>query len=159
MVHRPSRVKQILLEHFSTFLKAGAEDTLVNIGNLEVNKLTNEDRDQLERPFTLEEATLALQESKSNKSPGPDGVNAACLKHCWKQLHHSFTKLLDGFYHSGNLSSSINSSFIALISKVANPILPEDFRPIRLINNIMKILLKMLANRLKTKLPRTRKFK
>lgn len=43
----------------------------------------------------------------------------------------------------------VNSSFIALIPKVEQPQLVKDFRPISLINCTIKIVTKVLANRLK----------
>jgi hypothetical protein len=43
---------------------------------------------------------------------------------------------------------SINSSFITLIPKVESPTSPSDFRPISLLNSVLKILTKLLANRL-----------
>jgi hypothetical protein len=43
---------------------------------------------------------------------------------------------------------SINSSFITLIPKCDNPITANDFRPISLLNSVLKIITKLLANRL-----------
>lgn len=43
----------------------------------------------------------------------------------------------------------MNSSFIALIPKTPSPIEVQEFRPISLINCTLKILLKVLASRIK----------
>nr|GEY57951.1 RNA-directed DNA polymerase, eukaryota, reverse transcriptase zinc-binding domain protein [Tanacetum cinerariifolium] len=48
----------------------------------------------------------------------------------------------------GNIPKGCNSSFITLISKVKNPILVSDFRPISLLGAQYKIVAKILANRL-----------
>jgi hypothetical protein len=51
--------------------------------------------------------------------------------------------------YEGNISlESINSSYITLIPKVETPLLPGDFRPISLLNSVLKIVTKFLANRL-----------
>jgi hypothetical protein len=42
----------------------------------------------------------------------------------------------------------INNSFIALIPKKDNPLLVNDFRPISLLNYSLKLLTKLVANRL-----------
>lgn len=77
-------MKKILFTHFKEFLNKSRGDIMFSIGRIQTSKIPNDTRDNLEKEFTLKEARLALQESDSNKSPGPDGLNAACLKHCWQ---------------------------------------------------------------------------
>lgn len=61
--------------------------------------------------------------------------------------------MLNTFHSIGGITVGLNSSFIALIPKKNSPTVPTDYRPISLINSTMKILLKILANRLKAALP------
>jgi hypothetical protein len=51
------------------------------------------------------------------------------------------------------LQPEINQTFIVLIPKKFQPIIPQDFRPISLSNVIYKIIAKSLADRLKPYLP------
>jgi len=53
------------------------------------------------------------------------------------------------FHRNGKLTKGINSTFIALISKVDNPQQLNDFRPISLVGSLYKILAKILVNRLR----------
>jgi hypothetical protein len=53
-----------------------------------------------------------------------------------------------------NFLESMNSSFITLIPKVDNLMSPNDFRPIFLLNSVLKIITKLLANRLLEIIPR-----
>jgi hypothetical protein len=53
------------------------------------------------------------------------------------------------FLNKGIFDSSINSTYIALIPKLQNPVYVGDFRPISLCNVLYKIVAKVLANRLK----------
>jgi len=46
-----------------------------------------------------------------------------------------------------------NASFIALVSKVKDPIKIEQYRPISLVGSMYKIIVKILSNRLKLVLP------
>jgi len=47
---------------------------------------------------------------------------------------------------------SINCSFITLVPKVHNPTSTNDFRPISLLNCVLKIIIKLLVDRLQTKI-------
>ncbi|GKB80138.1 RNA-directed DNA polymerase, eukaryota, reverse transcriptase zinc-binding domain protein, partial [Tanacetum coccineum] len=88
------------------------------------NKLSTEQVNDLEHPFTKEDIKAAslLQ---------PDVLDAA---------NHFYTH---GFCPNGG-----NSSFIALIPKTQDAKLVKDFKPISLIGSLYKIIAKLLANRL-----------
>jgi hypothetical protein len=53
------------------------------------------------------------------------------------------------FHQNGKLTKGINTTFISLIPKVDNPQTLNDFRPISLMGSLYKILVKLLANRLR----------
>jgi len=53
------------------------------------------------------------------------------------------------FHRNGRLTKGLNSTFIALISKVENPRRLTDFWLISLVSNLYKFLSKVLANRLR----------
>jgi len=53
------------------------------------------------------------------------------------------------FHRNGKLTKGINTTFIALIPKVDNPQSLNDFHPISLVGSLYKILVKLLANRLR----------
>jgi retron-type reverse transcriptase len=103
---------------------------------------------QLEEPFTDKEIEDVIKDLPNDKSPGPDGFNNEFFKNCWQIIGNDVRDLIKQFY-DGNLNlESINSSFITLIPKVDNPLHPSDFRPISLLNTVLKVITKLLANRL-----------
>ncbi|KAK2650716.1 hypothetical protein Ddye_018205 [Dipteronia dyeriana] len=51
------------------------------------------------------------------------------------------------FCKNGNIVKDLNKTFVALIPKCSNPESIKDFRPIRLVGSMYKILAKVLANR------------
>jgi hypothetical protein len=53
----------------------------------------------------------------------------------------------------GSINPDFNFTYIALIPKTKNPIKVRDFCPISLCNVMYKIILKVIANRLKVVLP------
>lgn len=82
-IEEPTHFKNIFLNHFNSFLSNDNTVPIFRLQSLPVNSLPNHIKDSLERPFSEEEISIALKESDSNKSPGPDGLNVGCLKHCW----------------------------------------------------------------------------
>ncbi|KAK1367729.1 hypothetical protein POM88_033821 [Heracleum sosnowskyi] len=73
---QPQVVKQILFDHFNMFLNKNTYSPSFKIGTLFTNKIPDNIKSLLERPFSIEETQLALRDSNSNKSPGLDGLNA-----------------------------------------------------------------------------------
>jgi retron-type reverse transcriptase len=70
------------------------------------------------------------------------------MKKYWPSIKQQFYQLCDAF-HAGNLDlQSINTAFITLIPKIDSPETPADFRPISLVSMALKIITKLLANRL-----------
>jgi hypothetical protein len=104
----------------------------------------------LDAPFSRQEIDSIVAALPSDKSPGPDGFNTNFIKKCWPVISQDFYDLCDQFYHGDVCLRSINGSFIVLISKKENAHLVGDFRPISLLNNSMKIITKLLANRMQT---------
>lgn len=89
----------------------------------------------------------------SNKAPGPDGLNMECYKRLWSVIHKDLMEMIWAFFSSNSLPHGVNSSFIVLIPKKDSPQVVTDYRPISLINSSVKIILKILANRLGNVLP------
>jgi hypothetical protein len=52
------------------------------------------------------------------------------------------------FYNNSLCIHSINESYITLVPKITNPSKVSDFRPISLLNSSIKLIIKILANRL-----------
>lgn len=146
-------IKNIFLEHFKNFLDSVMAKTVLKLGTITLNKIPSNIVRDMDRLFNREEIQMALLESDYNISPGPNGLNAACLKHYWKLILPSFQRVLENFFQDGHIPIGINSYFFALIPKISNPTTPTNYRTISLINSIFKVLLKILANRLKLALP------
>jgi hypothetical protein len=105
-------------------------------------------RESLEVPFTKEEIVKVVNNLPNEKSPRPDGFNNEFIKNCWSIVGEDIIQLIQDFYDGKISMESINSSFITLIPKYDSPTTPNDFRPISLLNSVLKIVKKFLANRL-----------
>jgi hypothetical protein len=115
--------------------------------NLE-NIIHPRDLAHLDTPFTREEIDDVIKEFPTDKAPGPDGFNGKFMKRCWQIIKEDFYKLIDDFYNEKINLESINTAFITLIPKVADPENMNDFRPISLVSLPLKIITKLMANRM-----------
>jgi hypothetical protein len=116
--------------------------------DLESLLTTDDNLSALEVPFSKEEIDSIISDFPNKKSPGPDGFNGEFLKRCWPVIAHSFYKLCEEFYDGSLCLRSINSSYITLVPKVDTPASVGDFRPISLLNSSIKLITKLLAERL-----------
>nr|GEU93940.1 RNA-directed DNA polymerase, eukaryota [Tanacetum cinerariifolium] len=66
----------------------------------------------------------------------------------WNIVGPDFCEAVEYFFEIGLFSKGFNSSFVALIPKVADAKFVNDFRPISLIGSVYKVVTKILANRL-----------
>jgi hypothetical protein len=117
---------------------------------LDLNVLLHaqDDLSCLEVDFTHEEIDSVISNLPSDKSPGPDGFNADFVKKCCPIIKSDFYNLCVAFYSGDLCLQSINGSYISLIPKCDGANRPSEFRPISLLNTFMKVITKLLANRL-----------
>ncbi|GKV49617.1 hypothetical protein SLEP1_g56358 [Rubroshorea leprosula] len=119
-------------------------------GNISFQQISEEKKDWLERPFSVEEIEEALRSCDGSKAPGPDGYNFNFLKFACHSIKEDFINFFSEFHRNGKLVRGLNSSFIALIPKKLNVGGLKDYRPISLLGCVYKLLAKVLANRLKS---------
>ena len=104
--------------------------------------------DELTVPFTRDEIDHVIKMMPADRAPGPDGFTGIFLKTCWEVIKEDFYKLCNQFFE-GNLNlESINEGLITLIPKVNAPLTINEYRPITLLNCSLKVITKLLANRL-----------
>ncbi|CAM8910586.1 unnamed protein product [Rhodiola kirilowii] len=109
--------------------------------------------DKLRVPFTEGEVKRALFQMHPTKAPGLDGFSALFFRSNWHIVGREVTKEALEYLNNGKLDVSVNETLITLIPKVKVAERVEDLRPISLCNVMMKIITKVLANRLKEVLP------
>ncbi|GMP97184.1 hypothetical protein CsSME_00045547 [Camellia sinensis var. sinensis] len=123
------------------------------IQSLVKSKISPDQSLLLASPVTDKEIKDTFWSLKANKAPGPDGFSAGFFKSSWDIVGREVTQAVRTFFESGRLLSEVNSTIIALIPKVPNPVKVGDFRPISCCNTIYKCIAKIMANRIKNDLP------
>ncbi|KAK2642978.1 hypothetical protein Ddye_024741 [Dipteronia dyeriana] len=114
-----------------------------------LRKILDEDRVQLEKVFSLEEVWCAVLNCDGNKALGPDGFNLNFIKAHLGEIQDDFMNFIHEFHNGGSMVRELNRAFIALIPKVVKPETLKDYRPICLVDALYKVLVKVLANRLR----------
>ena len=107
-----------------------------------------EDLAFLEQAFSIQEIETTIKSFPNDKSPGPDGFTNEFLKRSWGVIKEDIFRFCSSFFQNDVCLRSINTSYITLIPKVDAPRFVIDFRPISLLNSSLKLVKKMMANRL-----------
>lgn len=110
--------------------------------------ITPQDLESLALPFTHEEIDLVIKSMPIDKATGPDGFNGMFIKKCWNIIKEDFYRLCQDFFDGTIDLEPINSSYIILVPKNNNPKSVNDYRPISLLNCSIKLITKLLAERL-----------
>ena len=116
--------------------------------------LSRNEKENCNRPVTEAEIENAIKLLKSNKSPGDDGIINEFYKLYWYMIKPEFTKVLQYIFTSFNMSSSQYRAIITLLYKKGEREDLANWRPISLLNTDYKIITKILAQRLKSVLPK-----
>ena len=119
--------------------------------NQDINKLTDEQKLDLEGELTIKEIGVALKNMKNDKSPGLDGFTSEFFKFFWSKLKYFVLRCLNDSYRKGNLPQTLRTCVITCLPKQNKQRQHlKNWRPISLLNVVYKIASSSIANRLKT---------
>ncbi|KAK3200434.1 hypothetical protein Dsin_023849 [Dipteronia sinensis] len=119
------------------------------IDGLHLKRLENFDSKNLEEEFSMEEVCEAMRKCEDDKAPGPDCLNFNFIKSNWEVIKEDVMDFFVEFHRDGSLIMELNTTFIALIPKIPKTVTMGDFRPINLVGSMYKVVVKVLANRIK----------
>ena len=144
--------KKILREQRKFYKKLYTEnpDVIFNFVNESGIQHSEEEKGDLEAPFTFEEFTQSLRGLARGKTPGNDGLTMDFYIIMWKQVGKPLWEAVLESHKEGKLYLSARRGVISLIPKKnRDPLYIKNYRPISLLNNDHKLVAKMITNRLK----------
>ncbi|XP_018474082.1 uncharacterized protein LOC108845359 [Raphanus sativus] len=97
---------------------------------------------------SAQEIRAALFDIHPDKAPGPDGFSASFFHENWEVIGASVVKEIQGFFVTGCIPSSLNTTHVRLIPKHTGAKSIVEYRPIALCNVFYKIVSKLLSKRL-----------
>lgn len=111
--------------------------------------ITTEMNQRLIRDVSNAEIRVAVFQLGSVKAPGPDGYPGFFYHPYWAAIGSDVCSVVWSFFTNGFMPPEWNHTNLVLILKVKAPETLSHFRPISLCNFTLKIITKILANRLK----------
>lgn len=112
-------------------------------------KLNQEEIENLIRSITSTEIEIVIKNLPTNKSPGPDGFTGESYQKFREKLTSILLKLFQKIAEEGKLPNSFYEDTITLIPKPdKDATKKENYRPIALMNLNVKILNKILTNKI-----------
>ncbi|KAF8064721.1 hypothetical protein N665_1171s0002 [Sinapis alba] len=152
------RIKEEAEKFFNEFMNTGPEDfegaTIGKLRELLGYQCSGMDCEKLEKEVTKEEIKEVLDKMPGSKSPWPDGYTAEFFKEAWSIIGDDITIAVQSFFIKGFLPKGLNSTILTLVPKKEEARIMKDYRPISCCNVLYKLILKILANRLKGVLPK-----
>ncbi|KAL9689163.1 hypothetical protein QQ045_033596 [Rhodiola kirilowii] len=115
--------------------------------------VTEEMNNMLMAPFSEGEVRRALSQMHPTKAPGLDGFSALFYQSNWSVVGEKVVREVLSCLNNACVNPEWNETLLVLVPKVKKVEKVEDLRPISLCNVIMKLVTKVLANRLKEVLP------
>ncbi len=113
-------------------------------------KISNDEREFLERELTLAEFDRAIEKAKLNTSPGIDSISNRFIKKFWHIFRVPLLNYAVCCYGKGILTENFRCAKIRLIPKKGDTTLLKNWRPISLLNCFYKLISRVIAMRLGT---------
>ena len=117
------------------------------------SKLSDSEINLLERHISDQEIFIAISQMNVNKSPGIDGIPVEFYFKYWDIIKIELSQIIRNIITGTSLQSKQRKAIITLIPKDGDNTLLKSWRPISLICSDVKIVAKILANRLKPLMP------
>jgi len=122
--------------------------------NIEIPKLTEENRAELEGSLSLEECKEALASLSNGRSPGEEGFTVEFYTEFFDILGIDLLESLNSAYEKGHLSILQRRGVITLLPKEESPLIElKNWRPITSLNVEYKIASKATARTIEPMLP------
>lgn len=112
-------------------------------------RITDDRNKILVRPITDVEVRDALFQMHPAKSLGPDRMTPAFYQKYWSIVGWDVVSMVAKFFQDGLLLQNLIETNMVLIPKKNSPSEMGDLRPISLCNVLVKVITKVMANRMK----------
>jgi hypothetical protein len=131
------------VEHIRNLFYSNSKPDIPAPDIIDITDDSKEDLFGINFLFTADELTAALT-CLGSSAPGPDGIPFNVYKAFTSESQYYLLSLLNKFFTSGNIPNILKNCLQVALPKSS----PGDFRPITLMNCILKIYEKLIYNRI-----------
>jgi hypothetical protein len=110
--------------------------------------LSEGDRTELIKPFSMEEIKEVVMGMKENSTPGPNGYGVIFFRQFWDLIKEDMGAMFRDFSNDQLDIKRLNYGVITIVPKLKEANNIKQFRPICLLNVDYKYFTKVLTNRL-----------
>uniref|UniRef100_W5MP75 Reverse transcriptase domain-containing protein n=1 Tax=Lepisosteus oculatus TaxID=7918 RepID=W5MP75_LEPOC len=110
--------------------------------------LTEEERDNLGKPFELSELEAAMKSLKKGKVPGVDGIPVEFYRTFWPILGPFLLEVMGEIFSKKSMGKSMREGILTLVFKKGDRTELKNWRPLTLLCVDYKIIAKLLVHRL-----------
>uniref|UniRef100_A0A803TDZ5 Reverse transcriptase domain-containing protein n=1 Tax=Anolis carolinensis TaxID=28377 RepID=A0A803TDZ5_ANOCA len=126
------------------------EEIMSFIGKQKLAKITDQQREKLNKEISEQEIKKIIRKIDGNKAPGPDGLTGIYYKVFIDELTPYLKKIMNRILDNNEIPDSWKLATITMIHKEGqDPQNVKNYRPISLLNQDYKIFTCILADRLK----------
>jgi hypothetical protein len=115
-------------------------------------KLREKSNAGFETAITQGEFHLAIKKGRKEK-PGPDGISQELFQTYWEEIKMDLTNIVNDMYRKGTTLDQQKRCIIISLPKSKNATSMNDFRPITILNTDLKLLTRIIINRLRPWIP------
>jgi len=114
---------------------------------VKASKLTQQEKDELDSPLSIEELDKSLKKVNMKSAPGIDGYSYRFITKFWEFFRVPLFNCATECLENGQLPASFATAQIKLIPKKGATDNIRNWRPISLLSNFYKIISRLINNR------------
>jgi hypothetical protein len=143
-----------ILRTFTEHLKEKYEDIKVKTDEVEKlgqsipKQLSHEANKALENLISMEELQTAIQSGKNREAPGRDGICQEFYKVQWNTIKYEMLGIIQQMHTDGEITPQQKHGILVCLPKTTIPTRPDEYRALTLLNADLKILARIMAQRL-----------
>lgn len=141
-------IQGVIVDYFAGLFKSSEISDELSDHEV-VQQVSARQNEKLTKQITRDEVKHAAFSMHPDKSPGIDGLNPCFFQTYWNVVGDDVVRCCQNFMATGELPCDVNKTIVCLIPKTKQPQKMTDLRPISLCNVLIRIVSKVMANRLK----------